>query len=443
VLIWALTWLFTPVRISSSAHVPVHFLLSVWTPAFSLFFANFFTCQTDDFDCLYHVFFVNTSCVQQHLTFYSTSAAISLSRWTSGTRRSPTSWTWTLAATSHGWSATRPAGAATRYNWWLNAACWLFTTASRNLSFLIWDPLLIWEALLTWSSCQNELCPCVTRNVIFVLSQSLCFFRANTLPNVATFWPVFVFYLLPVGLTQELISLLLPCFPHELTDFSSSVTTLSSFFFTFKFCWKCRILTCSLILCSWWLLQTPHPWYRPVAKKLVPCADPLCTALHRGLGSSNKCPSPKQCDYHIKYTDGSTSQGVLISDTFSLPWSKSSTVHPSLTFGYVQHLREKYFKHFLMVLLDSVCWYGCFCLHSCGYDQQVGKNNEKSSRTDGLLGLGRGSVGLVSQLKQQGITKNVLGHCMSTKGGGFLFFGDGIVPKSGVTWVPMARTTSG
>lgn len=72
----------------------------------------------------------------------------------------------------------------------------------------------------------------------------------------------------------------------------------------------------------------------------------------------------------------------------------------------------------------------------------MGKNGAVQAATDGMLGLGRGSVSLVSQLKQQGITKNVVGHCLSTNGGGFLFFGDDIVP-SRVTWVPMAQRTSG
>jgi len=155
----------------------------------------------------------------------------------------------------------------------------------------------------------------------------------------------------------------------------------------------------------------PHPLYRPAQNRLIPCADSLCTALHSGLGSIKKCPSPKQCDYQIKYTDSASSRGVLINDNFSLPL-KSSNIRPSLTFG-------------------------------CGYDQQVGKNGAVQAVTDGLLGLGRGSVSLLSQLKQQGVTKNVLGHCLSTNGGGFLFFGDNIVPTSRVTWVPMARSTSG
>ncbi|KAL6870811.1 hypothetical protein ACP4OV_014659 [Aristida adscensionis] len=158
--------------------------------------------------------------------------------------------------------------------------------------------------------------------------------------------------------------------------------------------------------------KVPHPLYRPTKNKLVPCADSLCTALTSGQGGSKKCPSPQQCDYQIKYTDSASSLGVLIKDNITLPLRNSSNVRPSLTFG-------------------------------CGYDQQVGKNGAAQAATDGLLGLGRGSVSLLSQLKQQGITKNVLGHCLSSNGGGFLFFGDDIVPTSRVTWVPMARSTSG
>ncbi|KAL6658481.1 hypothetical protein ACP70R_004067 [Stipagrostis hirtigluma subsp. patula] len=158
--------------------------------------------------------------------------------------------------------------------------------------------------------------------------------------------------------------------------------------------------------------KVPHPWYRPTKNKLVACADSLCTALHNGQGADKKCPSPQQCDYRIKYTDNASSLGVLVTDSFTLPLRNSSNVRPSLTFG-------------------------------CGYDQQVGRNGAVQAATDGLLGLGKGSVSLLSQLKQLGITKNVLGHCLSSSGGGFLFFGDDVVPTSRVTWAPMARSTSG
>ncbi|XBI05167.1 hypothetical protein VPH35_133359 [Triticum aestivum] len=140
--------------------------------------------------------------------------------------------------------------------------------------------------------------------------------------------------------------------------------------------------------------KVPHPLYKPTKSKIVPCADSLCTTLLSSQIPNNKqCPSPHQCDYKIKYTDSSSSRGVLVTDSFGLTLRNSSRV--------------------------------------------------TVAATDGLLGLGRGSVSLVSQLKQQGITKNVLAHCLSTNGGGFLYFGDDIVSTSRATWVPMARSTSG
>lgn len=81
----------------------------------------------------------------------------------------------------------------------------------------------------------------------------------------------------------------------------------------------------------------------------------------------------------------------------------------------------------------------CFAIRRCGYDQQFGNPNSPSP-TDGVLGLGNGKTGVVSQLKEQGITRNVMGHCLSRKGGGFLFFGDDLVPYSKVTWAPMLRS---
>ncbi|KAL5204928.1 hypothetical protein ABZP36_009799 [Zizania latifolia] len=158
--------------------------------------------------------------------------------------------------------------------------------------------------------------------------------------------------------------------------------------------------------------KVPHPLYKPTKTKIVPCSDPLCTALHNGQSPTKKCTSPQQCDYEITYADNLSSLGVLLTDSFSMTLRNSSNVRPSLGFG-------------------------------CGYDQQAGKNGSVEAMTDGLLGLGRGAVSLGSQLKQQGVTKNVLGHCLSTSGGGFLFFGEDIAPPSRTTWVPMARTTSG
>ncbi|VAI15021.1 unnamed protein product [Triticum turgidum subsp. durum] len=155
--------------------------------------------------------------------------------------------------------------------------------------------------------------------------------------------------------------------------------------------------------------RVPHPLYRPTKNKLVPCVDQLCASLHGGLSKNHKCDSPKQqCDYEVKYADQGSSLGVLVNDSFAVRLANASVVRPSLAFG-------------------------------CGYDQEVGSSTEVAP-TDGVLGLGSGSISLLSQLKQHGITKNVVGHCLSMRGGGFLFFGDNLVPYSRATWVPMARS---
>lgn len=73
----------------------------------------------------------------------------------------------------------------------------------------------------------------------------------------------------------------------------------------------------------------------------------------------------------------------------------------------------------------------------CGYNQKYPGSHSPPS-TAGVLGLGNGKVNIVSQLFNIGITKNVLGHCLSGRGGGFLFFGDDLVPSSGIVWTPIS-----
>lgn len=62
--------------------------------------------------------------------------------------------------------------------------------------------------------------------------------------------------------------------------------------------------------------------------------------------------------------------------------------------------------------------------------------------TAGVLGLGNGKSGILSQLTSLGLIRNVVGHCLSGRGGGFLFFGDHLVPSSGVSWTPILPGTS-
>ncbi|KAL3502356.1 hypothetical protein ACH5RR_036805 [Cinchona calisaya] len=147
--------------------------------------------------------------------------------------------------------------------------------------------------------------------------------------------------------------------------------------------------------------EAAHPLYRPT-NDLVVCKDPLCASLHTG---DYKCDNPEQCDYEVEYADGGSSLGVLVKDVFTLNLTSGIRLSPRLAFG-------------------------------CGYDQLPGVSTPP---LDGVLGLGKGKSSIVSQLQNQGLVHNVIGHCLSGKGGGFVFFGDDIYDASKVNWTPMSQ----
>ncbi|KAL5554056.1 hypothetical protein UlMin_041457 [Ulmus minor] len=151
--------------------------------------------------------------------------------------------------------------------------------------------------------------------------------------------------------------------------------------------------------------KTPHPLYRP-SNDVVACKDPLCLALHSS--GAHRCDDPEQCDYEVKYADGGSSLGVLVKDVFALNFISGDHRRPRLALG-------------------------------CGYDQIPGSSHHY---LDGVLGLGKGKVSIVSQLHSQGLVRNVIGHCLSGQGGGFLFFGDDLYDSSRVAWTPMSRDYS-
>ncbi|KAJ4953459.1 hypothetical protein NE237_030291 [Protea cynaroides] len=149
--------------------------------------------------------------------------------------------------------------------------------------------------------------------------------------------------------------------------------------------------------------KVPHHLYKPNKLNLVFCEEQICASL-----DSNDCNSAnEQCDYSIEYADHGSSLGVLVRDIFPLRFTNGSVKAPRLAFG-------------------------------CGYDQQGLCNKGSSCPTDGVLGLGSGGGSIISQLKNQGLTKNVIGHCLSEDSGGYLFFGDDVVPSSGIVWTPMS-----
>ncbi|XP_065881168.1 aspartic proteinase Asp1-like isoform X2 [Euphorbia lathyris] len=143
--------------------------------------------------------------------------------------------------------------------------------------------------------------------------------------------------------------------------------------------------------------------YKP-KNNLVRCLDPRCFAIQSG---NHHCESANdQCDYEVQYADEGSSLGVLVVDSSPLKLMNGSLLKPAIVFG-------------------------------CGYDQKS-PGPISPPPTSGVLGLGNGKASIISQLKIQGVMKNnVIGHCFSRKGGGYLFFGDDAVPSSGITWTPM------
>lgn len=148
--------------------------------------------------------------------------------------------------------------------------------------------------------------------------------------------------------------------------------------------------------------------YKP-SHNLVQCMDQLCAQVH--LSTDHDCASPDdQCDYEVEYADNGSSLGVLVRDYIPFQFTNGSVVRPKIAFG-------------------------------CGYDQKYSTSTSPPS-TAGVLGLGNGRASILSQLHSLGLIRNVVGHCLSAQGGGFLFFGDDLVPSSGIVWTPMLPSSS-
>lgn len=153
-------------------------------------------------------------------------------------------------------------------------------------------------------------------------------------------------------------------------------------------------------------------------------------------------PAPPRIRTAANVTTRSNTQTAAPPSASSSPTPSPSAVPspaPSSPSGQQPHpvtsIKLPYFRS----VDSSVTCHGD--MSRCGYNQQLTSPNTPAL-TDGVLGLGTGKVSVLSQLSDQGATKNVVGHCLSAKGGGYLFFGDDLVPSSPMTWAPMSRIGS-
>ncbi|XP_047332074.1 aspartyl protease APCB1-like [Impatiens glandulifera] len=152
-----------------------------------------------------------------------------------------------------------------------------------------------------------------------------------------------------------------------------------------------------------------HPLYKPSKGTIIHSKDSFCANVQK---DQQNCETCHQCDYEVEYADQSSSVGVLARDELQLTVLNGSIVKSNVVFG-------------------------------CAYDQQ-GSILKTLSLTDGIIGISRAKVSLPYQLAEQGIIRNVVGHCLSADagGGGYMFFGDDLVSYSQMTWIPMLDSTT-
>ncbi|KAK7318408.1 hypothetical protein RJT34_03108 [Clitoria ternatea] len=151
--------------------------------------------------------------------------------------------------------------------------------------------------------------------------------------------------------------------------------------------------------------ETPHPLYKP-SNDFVPCKDPLCASLQPT--EDYNCVDPAQCDYEINYADHYSTLGALLNDVYLLNFTNGVQLKVRMALG-------------------------------CGYDQIFSPSSFHP--LDGILGLGRGKTSLISQLNSQGLVRNVIGHCLSSQGGGYIFFGN-VYDSSRLSWTPISALDS-
>ncbi|XP_042513516.1 aspartyl protease family protein At5g10770-like [Macadamia integrifolia] len=143
------------------------------------------------------------------------------------------------------------------------------------------------------------------------------------------------------------------------------------------------------------------PYFNPSASSTysnIPCNSSVCTQLQLILGDTLSCNTTTTCQYQIFYGDSSFSQGDFATDTLTL---SSSDVFPDFQFG-------------------------------CGHN-----NQGLFGSTDGLLGLSRDQISLVSQTVQR--YGKLFSYCLppTSSSTGFLAFGCEAGSSSTLQYTPL------
>ncbi|XP_020258665.1 aspartic proteinase-like protein 2, partial [Asparagus officinalis] len=147
---------------------------------------------------------------------------------------------------------------------------------------------------------------------------------------------------------------------------------------------------------------------------LLSCSDQMCTnAIQTGEGTcSFLSSSSSQCSYSFQYGDGSATSGYYVSDT--------------LHFDTVAKNDQQVANSSAKVI------FGCS-------NSQSGRLTNSSMAVDGIFGLGKQQISVISQLSSAGVSSGVFSHCLkgSDKGGGILVLGQ--IDEPGIVYTPLVQ----
>ncbi|CAM6121965.1 unnamed protein product [Calypogeia fissa] len=122
------------------------------------------------------------------------------------------------------------------------------------------------------------------------------------------------------------------------------------------------------------------------------------------------------CYYSFQYGDGSTAMGYLVQDVMTFDT------------GFVSN--------------NTMSQASADLILGCGFNQTGISLTSSSEATDGIMGFGRSSLSVISQLSNAGITTNMFAHCLQgdTGEGGTFVIGD--VNEPGIVYTGLVADLS-
>ncbi|KAL4313152.1 hypothetical protein GQ457_01G016170 [Hibiscus cannabinus] len=135
--------------------------------------------------------------------------------------------------------------------------------------------------------------------------------------------------------------------------------------------------------------------------KLISCSDAVCSSEFQT--TATQCSQSNQCSYSFQYGDGSGTSGYYVADMLYF---------------------DAILGQSLIANSSAPVVFGCSTYQS-------GDLTKTDKALDGIFGLGRGDLSVISQLSSRRITPRVFSHCLKGdgSGGGIMVLGEILEPS--------------